>query len=56
MQVNEVMEVDGDVANILKNSRFAEEFTFQILAQSSTTSGSCRAKPKVCTDGSLTEI
>ncbi|KAF4075269.1 hypothetical protein AMELA_G00232560 [Ameiurus melas] len=46
-KVNAVMEVDGDVANILKNTRFAEEFTFQSLAQSSTTSGSCRAKPKV---------
>ncbi|KAF7689447.1 arsenite methyltransferase [Silurus meridionalis] len=46
-KVNEVMEVDGDLANILKNSRFAEEFTFQTQAQGNTTPGSCWAKPKV---------
>ncbi|XP_060754959.1 arsenite methyltransferase [Neoarius graeffei] len=43
-KVNEAKEVDGDMASILKNSRFAEEFTFQTRAQ---TSGSCGAKPKV---------
>uniref|UniRef100_A0AAR2LXW6 Arsenite methyltransferase n=1 Tax=Pygocentrus nattereri TaxID=42514 RepID=A0AAR2LXW6_PYGNA len=41
-KVNEVMEVDGDVASILKNSRFSEEFTFH--SQAST---ACCAKPKV---------
>ncbi|KAI5629128.1 arsenite methyltransferase [Silurus asotus] len=46
-KVNEVMEVDGDLAKILKNSRFADEFTFQTQAQGNTTPGSCCAKPKV---------
>ncbi|TSK17975.1 Arsenite methyltransferase [Bagarius yarrelli] len=46
-KVNEVMEVEEEVANILKNSRFADEFTFQSQAQYSTSSGSCWAKPKV---------
>uniref|UniRef100_A0A3B1IS31 Arsenite methyltransferase n=1 Tax=Astyanax mexicanus TaxID=7994 RepID=A0A3B1IS31_ASTMX len=41
-KVNEVIEVDGDVANTLKNSRFSEEFTFH-----SQTSGACATKPKV---------
>ncbi|XP_072513353.1 arsenite methyltransferase [Salminus brasiliensis] len=43
-KVNEVMEVDGDMANILKNSRFSEEFTFHTQA-----SGACCTKPKVMT-------
>ncbi|KAM9454059.1 arsenite methyltransferase isoform 2-T2 [Clarias gariepinus] len=46
-KVNEVMEVDGDLANILKNSRFAEEFTFRTQAQSNTKAGACCSKPKV---------
>ncbi|XP_062865893.1 arsenite methyltransferase [Trichomycterus rosablanca] len=43
-KVNEVMEVDEDMANILKNSRFAEEFTFQT---GNSATGGCWAKPKV---------
>ncbi|KAI4881946.1 hypothetical protein NFI96_017387 [Prochilodus magdalenae] len=41
-KVNEVMEVDGEMACILKNTRFSEEFTFR-----AQTSGTCAAKPKV---------
>ncbi|KAJ8284927.1 hypothetical protein COCON_G00037770 [Conger conger] len=43
-KVNEVVEVDGEVARILKSSRFAEEFTFQPDAQT----GPCCAAGKVC--------
>ncbi|KAJ8365806.1 hypothetical protein SKAU_G00146370 [Synaphobranchus kaupii] len=43
-KVNDVVEVDGEVASILKTSRFAEEFTFQ--PDSQTSSGSCCAPAK----------
>ncbi|XP_067297540.1 arsenite methyltransferase [Pseudorasbora parva] len=43
-KVDEVMEVNGNVGNILRYSRFAEEFTFQ--PQGVNTSGGCWAKPK----------
>ncbi|XP_035256449.1 arsenite methyltransferase [Anguilla anguilla] len=39
-KANDVVEVDGELASILKNSRFAEEFTFQPDTQRSL-SGSC---------------
>ncbi|XP_017272343.1 arsenite methyltransferase [Kryptolebias marmoratus] len=42
-KVDEVVEVDGEVANILKHSRFAEDFTFQPPGGSSEC---CRVKPK----------
>lgn len=38
------MEVDGEVANILTHSRFAEDFTFQPLGGPT---GPCGVKPKV---------
>ncbi|XP_030636261.1 arsenite methyltransferase [Chanos chanos] len=44
-KANEVMEVDGEVAHILRSSRFAGELTFQ--PEGKTTSGVCCAKPKV---------
>nr|XP_004539019.2 arsenite methyltransferase [Maylandia zebra] len=40
---NEVVEVDGEVANILTHSRFAEDFTFQPLGGPT---GPCGVKPK----------
>ncbi|KAA0711566.1 Arsenite methyltransferase [Triplophysa tibetana] len=43
-KANEVMEVDGDVASILINSRFSEEFTCQ--PQGVKISGKCISKPK----------
>uniref|UniRef100_A0A8C9VFJ7 Arsenite methyltransferase n=1 Tax=Scleropages formosus TaxID=113540 RepID=A0A8C9VFJ7_SCLFO len=42
---NEVVTVDGELASILKMSRFAEEFTFQDHAENKT--GSCCVMPKV---------
>lgn len=44
-KVDKVMEVDGDVANILRNSRFSEEFTFQPQGVNTASSGGCWAKP-----------
>ncbi|KAK9981087.1 hypothetical protein ABG768_000654 [Culter alburnus] len=46
-KVDKVTEVDDDVANILSNSRFAEEFTFQPQGVNTSASGGCWAKPKV---------
>ncbi|KAI7804341.1 arsenite methyltransferase [Triplophysa rosa] len=43
-KANQVMEVDGDVASILINSRFSEEFTFQ--PPGVNVSGRCYSKPK----------
>ncbi|XP_056624076.1 arsenite methyltransferase [Triplophysa dalaica] len=43
-KANEVMEVDGDVASILINSRFSEEFTCQ--PPGVNVSGKCNSKPK----------
>lgn len=40
-QVGEVVAVDGELANILTHSRFADDFTFQ------PPGGSCGVKPKV---------
>ncbi|XP_051982019.1 arsenite methyltransferase [Xyrauchen texanus] len=45
-KVNEVMEVDGDVASILSNSRFSEEFSCQPQGVNISASGNCCAKPK----------
>ncbi|XP_056314360.1 arsenite methyltransferase [Danio aesculapii] len=45
-KVDKVMEVDGDVANILRNSRFSEEFTVQPQGVNAAASGGCWAKPK----------
>ncbi|XP_056110364.1 arsenite methyltransferase isoform X2 [Rhinichthys klamathensis goyatoka] len=45
-KVDKVMEVDGDVASLLSNSRFAEEFTFQPQEVNTSASGGCWAKPK----------
>lgn len=47
LEVDKVMEVDGDVANILSNSRFSEEFTFQPQGVNAAASGGCWAKPNV---------
>lgn len=44
-QVDEVVEVDGEVASILSHSRFAEEFTFQ---PPGVPAGCGVKKPKVC--------
>ncbi|XP_076838697.1 arsenite methyltransferase isoform X2 [Brachyhypopomus gauderio] len=46
-KVNEVMEVDGDVANILKSSRFADEFTFQPQPTSGAACGRRGGEPEV---------
>lgn len=43
-QVEEVVEVDEEVASILTHSRFAEDFTFQ---PPGGPRGPCGAKPKV---------
>ncbi|XP_036399021.1 arsenite methyltransferase [Megalops cyprinoides] len=43
---NEMVKVDGEVASILKNSRFEEEFTFQPDAEMPLP-GSCCVSPKV---------
>lgn len=43
-QVDEVVEVDGEVATILTHSRFKEDFTFQ---PPGGPSGPCGGKPKV---------
>ncbi|KAJ8264293.1 hypothetical protein GJAV_G00147450 [Gymnothorax javanicus] len=40
-KANEIVEVDGEVASILRNSRFAEEFTFQPDSQMSESGSSC---------------
>ncbi|XP_076001419.1 arsenite methyltransferase isoform X2 [Genypterus blacodes] len=42
-KINEVVEVDGEMANILTHSRFADEFTFQPTSGSSKP---CGVKPK----------
>ncbi|XP_053712705.1 arsenite methyltransferase-like isoform X2 [Synchiropus splendidus] len=42
-KVNEVVEVDGEVASILSHSRFAGEFTFQ---PQGGTSGPCAVRPQ----------
>ncbi|XP_055061414.1 arsenite methyltransferase [Misgurnus anguillicaudatus] len=44
-KANTVMEVDGDVASILSNSRFLDEFTLQ--PQGVNVSEGCCAKPKM---------
>lgn len=43
-QVDEVVEVDGEVATILTHSRFREDFTFQPQGGPRE---SCGVKPKV---------
>ncbi|XP_016362701.1 arsenite methyltransferase-like [Sinocyclocheilus anshuiensis] len=45
-KVDKEMEVDGDVASILSNSRFSGEFTFQHQGLKTSGSGGCWAKPK----------
>lgn len=49
LQKGELLEVDEETANILKNSRFAQGFLFQPIAEKPPASGACPVlEAKVC--------